>query len=818
MTTQTNPYGYQELQNSQTEEDSTYIKRYLSLFLSNWFWFLGSLFFALIIAYGINRYSEKIYTVSSTLLIKDEKNGGGLSNTDKFMPGSNIFNSQQNLNNEIGILKSFRLNKRVIDSLPEFRIVYFGVGRRNIVVTRLYRKCPFKVQTEFLNAQPVNRENRIDITITSDTTYSLEIAGTNSVKKDMKFGERIIDSDFNFIINLRDPENFKYDEGQSNNFNFNFLSAEDLANSYRDKLNVIPIAKDASLVNLSSSGFVPEQEVDYLNKLMELYISQGLESKYEIADSTTQFINRQIKQTSYFLNEAEVNLLNFRLENKLINLTTEGNLIQSRLERIESEKTTINLQQQYYHYLKEYLNSKNETGDIISPSIMGITDQALSGLVQELALLQQKKKQILLNLNPDLPAVNLFEENIINARKTLSENVENSIIALDHSLEDVNRRLDLVNLEIGKLPGTERKMINIQRQFDINNTVYTYLLEKRAETGIARASNVSDNKIIDQAEIFNAGQIKPKPRGNNVKALILGLLIPGLIISLLYYFNNRIIDNEDIIKRTTVPIIGYISHSEDKIEIPVKVNPGSTLSESFRSIRTSLRYFIKETSNPVIAITSTISSEGKTFISTNLAAITALLGKKVLLIGLDLRKPRIHTILEIDNNEGMSTYLSSNCEYEEVIKETTIKNLFYATSGPIPPNPAELIDDERMKTFLERAKKEFDYIIIDTPPIAIVTDTLLLAPYTDINIFVVRQRFSSKNTLDLIQELYKTEKLKNMGIIINDISLVGYYGYGLRYGYYKGYGYSYGKNYYGKYSYGRYGYSDREHGYYNAKS
>jgi capsular exopolysaccharide synthesis family protein len=185
------------------------------------------------------------------------------------------------------------------------------------------------------------------------------------------------------------------------------------------------------------------------------------------------------------------------------------------------------------------------------------------------------------------------------------------------------------------------------------------------------------------------------------------------------------------------------------------------------------------------------------------------------LIGLDLRKPRIHRILGIENTEGLSTYLSSNCEYEQVIKPTSIENLFYAPSGPVPPNPAELIEGERMQQFIEKAQKEYDYIFIDTPPIAVVSDTMLLSKFVDVNIFVIRQRYSSKNTIELIQELYQSQKLKNMGIVINDISLTGYYGYGLRYGYYKGYGYSYGKNYYGQYSYGRYGYSDKDHGYYN---
>jgi tyrosine-protein kinase Etk/Wzc len=794
------------------EDDNLDIKRYISLFLSNWYWFVISLFIAFTLAYGINRYSEKLFTVNSTLLIKDGQNGGGLSFAENFMPGSNVFNNRQNLNNELGILKSFRLNKRVIDSLPEFRTVYFGVGRRNFVESRMYKSCPFVVSAKTLDSQPEGV--KINVRIISESSYFLEINGIFNIKREIKFGDRFIEKGFNFIIDLRDPIGFKFNPDLSNKYYFYFTGSSELANNYRNKLGVSPIDKEATLVNLSASGYVVEQEVDYLNKLMEIYINQGLEDKNQIADSTIKFINRQLDQIADSLRLAEDKLQNFRLENKLVDLSKEGTVIQARLQQYENEKTSLDLQHQYFQYLKDYLVSKNESGDIVSPSVMGVTDPTLGRLVQELAALQQKKKQLSMNLSLELPAVNLIEENIITARGALSENVTSNLFNLERSITDASKRIDQVNQELSKLPGTERKMISIQRKFDINNTVYTYLLEKRAETGIARASNVSDNKIIDGAEIFNAVQIKPKPNSNNLKALLLGFLIPGLIITLLYYFNNRIIDNGDVIRKTSVPIIGYISHNENLKEIPVIDNPGSSLSESFRAVRTSLRYLIKDTVNPVIAITSTISSEGKTFISINLAAITALLGKKVLLVGLDLRKPRIHRVLGIDNSEGLSTFLSSSCEYSEVIKATAIQNLYYATSGPVPPNPAELIEDERMAMFIEMAKKEFDYIFIDTPPISVVSDTLLLSKYVDINLFVVRQRYSSKNTLELIQELYKSEKLKNMGIIINDISLTGYYGYGLRYGYYKGYGYTYGKNYYGQYSYGRYGYSDKEHGYY----
>lgn len=812
MTTSDNS-NYNEPFKVQIEDDSINIKRYLSLFISNWYWFAVSLFIALVISYSTNRYSEKIYSISSSLLIKDEKRGGGLLSGDNIMPGGNIFNSQQNLKNEIGILKSYKLNKRVIDSLPEFQIVYYGVGKRNIVKSRLYKGCPFSVVAESLESQP--KYTHVNIVINSDSTFILRINGSTKDEKPRNFGQRYNDNGFNFIIKLRDPGQFSFSPTFSNRFYFYFVDPEEIANNYRGTLAVTPIEKEATLVNLSTTGIVPEQEVDYLNKLMELYVSQGLESKNQIADSTIEFINRQLNIISASLNNAEDSLQNFRLKNRLVDLSKEGILIQARLERFENEKITLKLQVQYYQYLKEYLDSKNESGDIVSPTLIGVSDLVVGRLVEELAGLQQTKKKLSMNLSDELPPLILIDDNILSAKKILSENIESTLVNLGRSINDINEKLAEVNLDIMKLPVTERKSINIQRKFDVNNTVYTYLLEKRAETGISRASNVSDNKIIDEAKVFNGYQIKPRPSRNNLKALFFGLVIPGLFIALLYYFNNKVLDTDDVIRRTRVPIIGYISHNENKKELPVIDAPASSLSESFRAVRTTLRYFVKETPNPVIAVTSTVSSEGKTFISINLAAMTAMNGKRVLLIGLDLRKPRIHKILGIDNMVGMSTYLSSNCEYEEVIKETTIENLYYATSGPVPPNPAELIDDERMILFIEKARKEFDYIFLDTPPVAVVSDTLLLARFVDVNIFIVRQRFSSNSTLELIQELYQSDKLKNMGIIINDINLTGYYGYGLRYGYYKGYGYSYGKNYYGNYSYGRYGHSDNEGGYYN---
>jgi capsular exopolysaccharide synthesis family protein len=793
------------------EDDNVNIKRYLSMFISNWYWFAIALFIAVTWAYGINKYSQKIYSVTSTLLIKDDQLGSMNNNVASVLPGGDIFKSQQNLKNEMAILKSFTLNDSVMINLKDFNVVYMAIGKRRIVESKMYKSCPFRVVYNSLEMQPKGR--KVGIKILSEQKYLIELNGDINFKSEMNFGERFSKYGFDFSIERRNLEGSVYSDASSNNYYFYFTEPLSLANEYRTKLSVAPIEKDASLVTLSVAGSVPEQEADYLNMLMAVYINYGLDIKNKTAENTIKFIDKQLGIIRDSLTLTEDKMQKFRSSNSFIDLSHEGALIQNRLEKVVNEKAAFELQLQYYNYLSEYLNKKNPDGTIISPSVIGITDQVLIRMVNDFSLLQKEREQIGFNIKVDQPLLELMDRQALAASAALSENVRNGIAGLSLSIAETEKKISEVENEISRLPKTEREQINIQRQFDLNNTVYTYLLQKRAESTIAKASNIPDNRIIDNAQI-NTSPISPKTRRNFIIALLLGLLVPMSIIALIDFFNDKVIDKSDIERKTKVPVIGYISHNNGRNEVPVFEKPGSALAESFRSVRTAIKYYVKENKVAVIAISSTISSEGKTFISSNLAAIIAMLGKKVLLIGLDLRKPRINKVFEFEGSSGMSNFLSGNCDYEEIIMKTRVNNLFYAPSGPIPPNPAELIETEQMKKFMERVKKEFDYIIIDTPPVAIVTDALLLAQYVDVNLFIVRQRYTSLNTLELIEQLNNHRELKNMAIVINDISLSGYYGYGMRYGYAQGYGYTYGGNYYSKSYYSRYGDSEKANGYY----
>lgn len=389
--------------------------------------------------------------------------------------------------------------------------------------------------------------------------------------------------------------------------------------------------------------------------------------------------------------------------------------------------------------------------------------------------------------------LNLKIQKVVDAIK---ENVNQSINTTNLNIKDIDARISDEENNLQKLPITERQLLNIQREFDINNDIFTFLLQKRAEAGIAKASNISDNKVIDAARPENAYQISPKRTKNYITAIFIGSIIPLIIIVLAEYFNTRITDLKELEKLKNCNVIGTIGHNDMLSDLPVFENPKSALSESFRSLRTNLQYLLPEKDEKVIMLTSAISGEGKTFCAINLAIILAMSNKKCVLVGLDLRKPKIHKLFNLSNDVGLSTFLINRNTKDEIIKTTNINNLYIVTSGPIPPNPAELLETDKMQVFIEDLKKEFDFIILDTPPITIVTDAFLASKYVNATILVIRQNLSSKNVLYLANDISGKDNLKKLNILVNDIKIPSYYGYSYKYGYRYGYGYGYGNSYY----------------------
>jgi tyrosine-protein kinase Etk/Wzc len=537
-----------------------------------------------------------------------------------------------------------------------------------------------------------------------------------------------------------------------------------------------------------------------LNKLADVYLQSSLDEKNSIVENTINFIDRQLNGIIDSLKIAEDNLLNFRLTNNVIDISQEGGVIFQKLERLQNEKALLNIKFNYYTYIYDYVQSKSDLKDLIAPSSIGIEDPLLNSLIMTLNEYMSEKNVLSYSAKDNTPSLNLINVKIQNAKETLLENLSNIIKTTEITLKDYDKRISLSDSEIKKLPVTEQQLIKIQRKFELSDNIYTYLLEKRAEAGIAQASNIPDNKVLDMARSQNAVQVAPKKSLNYMIALIIGILMPLVVIIILDFFNNKISDRKDIEDGTNVPIIGSIGHNNKETELVVHEKPKSSIAESFRTLRTNVHYILLENKSHVISISSTVSGEGKTFCAINIGSIFAISNKKTLLVGLDLRKPKLHKDLNLENEIGMSSYLIGKNTLAEILIETSIPNLFVIPSGPVPPNPAELIESDKFAMFMEEARAEFDYIVLDTPPIALVTDALLISKHCDANLFVIRQNYSTKTVVKLVNELKENKKIKNFAIVLNDVKVPYYYGIYGRYGYsYSGnyqYGYNYGYGYY----------------------
>jgi tyrosine-protein kinase Etk/Wzc len=771
------------------EEEGIDIKKYIYLILSHWWWFGISIFIALTVAYMVNRYTQEIYSVNCSVIVGEEKSGSGtIESILDELTRVRTNKRKAIVENEITILKSYKLSRMALEEL-DFGVSYVAVGRRGIAEEQLYQNSPFVV--EFDSSQSNMPGYQISITLLSNEKYRLVIDDHFEINKVMRFGEKFDHEFFHFNVYLRDPEHFRFDEQVVHKFYFYMNDINSLTKQYRQGLNVEVNDEKGAILTLSMQGFVPSQLADYLNKLSQVYLRSNLDEKNQTSESTMRFIDEQLSGIVDSLEITGLRLQRFRTANKVIDLSKEGNFLFQQMQDLQKEKAVYDIKVNYFNYLLDYMKKREGIEDVVAPAVVGVEDNLLNTLVKDLNELLTQRRKMGFSVSNNAPQLAEIDNQIDNAKTSLSENLKSLIESNRLEMENLNGRIAKIDNEVQKLPSTERQMINIQRKFTINDQIYTFLLQKRAEAGITKASNTSDHKILDIARPENTALVKPKISMNYMMGLMAGAGIPLILLLLVEFFNTKINDRKFLEAKLKAPIIGNIGHNIGSTELPVTEKPNSSLTESFRALRTNLQYILPVKDNGIIAVTSAVSGEGKTFCSVNLAGILAMGGKKTLLISLDLRRPKIHRVFNLNNSEGISTYLIGKTEFGDLIHETNVNNLFVAVSGPVPPNPAELMGTEKMKAFIQKAKTQFDYIVIDTPPVAIVTDTLALKDSLDALVFVVRHNFSDRQVVELANNMYERHLIKNLGVVVNDIQLTGYYGYSYRYGYGYGYGYSY---------------------------
>lgn len=791
------------IDNKNQQEETIDIKALILIYSQYWYFFFLSILFCGFLAFLNNRLTVPEYSVSTTLLIRDDNNTQ--LGAENLLEGLELFSGKQNIKNEIVILNSYSSTEKVIREL-KLGLSYHQHGF--FQTNELFENSPITVELDSNHNQitgttfkiEILNENEFKISATTDDLFPYNLITEKfdktllaniDIDRTYKFNEEIKSEYYSFSI--KKSIFFNLDKIKKGRLSYSFKLHQNsrLAHNLINNIIINPINKETSILKLSIKGKTPKKNIIILDKVTEIYIRSGLDEKNIMAVNTIYFIDDQLAVIQDSLTNIENQIKSFKQQNANLDLVDKefGTFFQKqRLDNTLSEQS-VNIR--YYESLLSYLKDDKNANSIVSPTSMGISNPELNGLINQLLQLYARKGELQLTTTKKNPAYQAVLSQIKHTKNTIIENVSNLIASATIYETDLKSRINTFNSKISTLPEAEKEYLILKRKYEYNEQTAIYLQQKRYEASLAKAGTESDHKVIDPARLDSEIPIKPRKSLAYFIAILLGLFIPIAIISLRDFFSDTISSKSDLKNASNIPVLGLVGHSNKAISMVVSTSSKSIIAESFRSLRTNIQYLAAEKDKKVITITSSIGGEGKTFTAMNLAAIFALSGHKTILIGGDLRKPKLHEDFNLKDDTGLSSYLINKSSLQDVITKTEIESLEVIGSGPTPPNPAELLDSPKMQELITELNKTYDYVIIDTPPIGLVTDGVILMQHADINLYVVRHGYSKAKSLSIINNLYEQEQVKNVNVIINDFkySSTGYgYGYGYGYGT-SGYGY-----------------------------
>ena len=786
------------------KEEKTNWQAMLFKYIIRWPWFIASVIFCLVCAWLYLKVTTPVYNINASIIIKDDKKGGNTGNDLSAFEDLGIISSSKNIDNEIEILRSKSLIKDVVSELGLY-ISYSGEGR--FQKPDLYGSSP--VFVHFLPEDAERLKAPILLTVNYQSGNQIDVTATingNTVNKHFTELPAVLSGEAGTLAFTSNPAAPITGSGSVDVSIVNPLS---VAKGYRSALSIEPTSKTTSVVTVSIKNTNKKRGEDFINKLVEIYNKNANNDKNEVAQNTARFIDERISVINQELGTTEQELESFKREAGLTDLSSDAQLAvseQSAYEKLCVENgTQLNLVQ----YLSEYIQ-KPENATATLPANVGLNDKTLSELIIQYNALILERNRLLRTSSETNPVVRRLESNIQDMRAGILTTIASVRKGLLITKADLDRQAGKYAGRISNAPTQERRFVSIQRQQEIKAGLYLMLLQKREENNIALAATANNAKIIDDA-LADDFPVSPQSKKIYMMAFVLGLGIPVAIIYILNLLSYRIEGRADVERLTNVSIIGDVplNDSEDKHAIAVRENDNDIMAETFRSLRTNLLFILGDPDKKVVLVTSTMSGEGKTFIASNLAVSLALLGKKVIIVGLDIRKPGLNKVFRIHHKEkGITVFLSApqSTDLRSMILPSEVSdNLHVLPGGAIPPNPTELLARKSLDDAIELLKKDYDYIILDTAPIGMVTDTQLIARVADASIYVCRADYTHKNDYQLINELYANKRLPGLCTVINGLDMKKkkygyYYGYG-KYGRYYGYGKKYG------YGYG-YGYGD----------
>ena len=832
-----NQQGLYNVQQELEEGSSFDFKIIYTTLILNWQWFVLSLIICLSAAAIMLRYTTPMYQSYAKLLIKDDNNGGRRGGRSYIANSSTLgmMTNTEGIDNEMEILKSTQLATEAVKQLKLYT-VYTLEGR--IKDHLLYKNQPVNVDLDMAHIETLKRP--ISLVIDKDENGKLHVTGTYTYvpeDPDKPSKTYAINRTFDVL-----PARISTSVGIIT-FTANTLSPmpEDrnelvtiyppkmIAGKYSGALTVNQLSKSTSIAGLTLTDEMPQRANDYLKQLVFSYNMQANEDKNEIAMRTEQFINSRLEKINTELGATEGSLEATKRQYKIVSPEATGTLGFTNTDQFTQKLADMDMQIELLHSLQQYMNEPGNKYQTL-PSNVGLNDAAASTLINDYNKIVMERNRLLRSANENSPTITPLTAQLddlsSSIRRAMTQVQRNAQIQRNSIQQEFNRYSSMIYSS----PEQERVLNQIGRQQEVKSGLYLMLLQKREENSISLAATADKGKLIDDPVSF--GQISPKKSIILLIALVIGLAVPTIVLFLINFFRYKIEGHEDVARLTTLPIIGDVAIASEtaktKADIVVHENKNNVMEEVFRSIRSNIQFMLKE-DQKVIMFTSTTSGEGKTFTAANLAVSFALLGKKVLVMGLDIRKPRLTNLFELkDKHIGITNLLVHDNPTREdicanILNSGVNRNLDIMPAGPIPPNPAELVSRESLDNIFATLRKEYDYIIVDTAPVGLVTDTLMIARVADLTVYMCRADYTPKSSFEFINSLSAQKKLPQVSIVINGIDMSKkkygyYYGYGKygkygRYGKSGSYGSKYGGNYSGNYS-GNYGLNYTSYGAY----
>ncbi|MFN7331997.1 MAG: polysaccharide biosynthesis tyrosine autokinase, partial [Flavobacterium sp.] len=727
------------------KQNSFDFKAFLIKTGSYWKWFLFGLGFALFVAHQINIRKQKIYSLEATLAVKEQENPLFMSNTNLIFNWGGTSDQVQRI---ASTLKSRSHNELVVDKLG-FYIDYLQEDK--YYQKDVYGSAPFEVKLDKTKNQLLGIP--VEIHFVSPTDYEISIAVKSNSVPVINYNTNIIDTqavrsgDFRKRCKVGQPLrlpflNWTLDiKGMPGNYTgqkfiIRMNSFDNVVSMYRN-VRVVIDEKAGSIIRISLQGTNKARIVDYLNESVQMLKKKQLESKNLFAENTIKYIDTTLALMEENLKSANNDLKDFSKGRNVVEIEKRGETYQAQIQDLDLIKDGIDRKINYYNVLNNYLRNSNDYSKLPAPSVAGIDDPNIIKNVAQLIDLSVRRSEMTYSVKSALMYNNIDNE-ISAVKRVLLENIVAAKSAIQYEAAQVNRKIRESENKIESLPEDSQDYLRITRKFNLSNSVIDAYLQKRNEAQIVKAANLSDVEFIDPAKDIGGGLIGPRTGVNYVIAIFAGLLIPLLVVFLIFFINNSIQNAEDISALTTIPLIGVIVVKYTSSNLAVFEKPKSALSESFRALRSSLQFLYKKQKkegSKTLMLTSSVSGEGKTFCSINIATVFAISEKKTVIVGLDLRKPKIFDDFNLKNKIGVVNYLIGQNAMDEIIQNTKIPYLDVITSGPIPPNPSELIMGETMREFMDELKRRYDYVILDTPPVGLVTDAIELAPFADVTLY-----------------------------------------------------------------------------------